>query len=141
MFFVAFTRFFKHMKAGRVVSLIAAGFGVVAGVCFVGVGLVPSNVNQRLHGSFVLLAFGAFLVATAIYAFLILRAPAYPNTYAWPFLMFALLLAVYMWVLVYGPRDTLIQATAQKVIVYASVGSVLLQAIAAQRVALKPDRS
>jgi hypothetical protein len=134
VFFIAFTRFFQHTRVERVVSLIATAFGVVAGVCFVGVGLAPSNVNQPLHGSFVLLAFGAFLIATATYAMLILREPAYPNRYAWPFVAFALMLAAYMWVLVYGPRDTLIQATAQKVIVYASVGSVLLQAIAAQRV-------
>jgi len=45
-----------------------------------------------------------------------------------------LLLGIYMWVMMRGPRDTLIQATAQKVIVYASIGSVLLQAFAAERV-------
>ncbi len=137
VFFIAFTRFFRHTMVERVISLIATGFGVLAGVCFIGVGLAPSNVDQVMHGSFVLAAFGAFLVATALYAVLILREPAYPNTYAWPFLVFALLLAAYMWVLVRGPRDTFIQATAQKIIVYASVGSVLLQAIAAQRVVQK----
>jgi hypothetical protein len=137
VFFIAFTRFFEHTKVERVISLIATGFGVVAGLSFIGVGFAPSNVNQRLHGSFVLAAFGAFLVATLVYAILILREPAYPDRYAWPFLVFALLLGIYMWVLVRGPRDTLIQVTAQKVIVYASLGSVLFQAFAAQRVAVK----
>jgi hypothetical protein len=134
MFFIAFTRFFQHTSVERVISWVATGFGVIAGVCFIGVGLAPSNVNQRLHGLFVLSAFGTFLIATATYAILILREPAYPNRYAWPFLVFALMLAVYMWVLTQGPRDTFIQVTAQKIIVYASVGSVLLQAFAAQRV-------
>jgi hypothetical protein len=134
VFFIAFTRFFMHTRVERVVSWIATGFGGVAGMGFVGVGLVPSNVDRVVHGSFVLLAFGMFLVATALYAILILREPAYPNQYAWPFLVFAFMLAVYLWVLTQGPRDTFIQVTAQKIIVYASVGSVLLQAMAAQRV-------
>lgn len=134
VFFIAFTRFFEHTKIERAISLIATGFGVVAGICFIGVGFAPSNVNVVAHGSFVLAAFGAFLVATLVYAILILREPAYPDRDAWPFLIFAMLLGIYMWVLVRGPRDTLIQATAQKVIVYASLGSVLFQAFAAQRV-------
>lgn len=134
VFFIAFTRFFQHTKIQRVVSSVGAGFGLVAGLCFIGVGLAPSNVTRAAHGFFVLAAFFTFLVATAIYAVLILRAPAYPNKYAWPFLVFALMLAAYMWVLTRGPRDTLTQVTAQKIIVYASVSSVLLQAVAAQRV-------
>jgi hypothetical protein len=143
VFFIAFTRFFMHTRVERGVSWIATGFGVAAGACFVGVGLAPANVNRAAHGFFVLAAFGTFLVATALYAILILRAPAYPNRYAWPFLAFALMLAIYMWVLVRGPRDTHIQVTAQKIIVYASVGSVLLQAFAAQRVMSEkhPERS
>ena len=134
VFFIAFTRFFVHTKVERAVSWVATGFGVVAGLSFIGVGLAPANVNRAAHGFFVLMAFFTFLIATAIYAVLILREPAYPNKYAWPFVLFALMLAVYMWVLVRGPRDTLTQVTAQKIIVYASVGSVLLQAFAAQRV-------
>lgn len=134
VFFIAFTRFFRHAKVARVSSWIATGFGVVAGLCFIGVGLAPGNVNRAAHGGFVLMAFFTFLIATAIYAVLILREPAYPNKYAWPFLAFALMLAVYLWVLVRGPRDVATQVTAQKIIAYASVGSVLLQAIAAQRV-------
>ena len=134
VFFIAFTRFFQHTRVERVVSWVATGFGVIAGLSFIGVGLAPSNVNVLLHGSLVLIAFAAFLIATFVYAVLILREPAYPNRYAWPFFAFAILLAAYMWVLVRGPRDTFVQVTAQKIIVYASVGSVLLQAFAAQRV-------
>jgi hypothetical protein len=110
---------------------------VIAGLCFVGVGLRPANLALPAHESFTLYGFGAFLVATVLYSIVILRAPDYPNRYAWPFVIFAGLLAAHLWLLTNGPGGssaTAIQATGQKIIVYASVGSILLQAILARRV-------
>lgn len=51
---------------------------------------------------------------------------------------FAALLAIYIALLIFGPaastaQGAAIQATAQKIIVYASIVTVLIQAIAARR--------
>jgi hypothetical protein len=64
-------------------------------------------------------------------------APKFPRRFAWVFVAFAILLAVYVAVITVGPRaDTAegaaIQATAQKIIVYASVLTVLVQALYAR---------
>lgn len=142
LFFVAFMRFFTRPASHRVLSVIGTIFGVIAGLCFMGVGLTPGNVNSPLHGSFVLWAFGAFLAATALYSVVILREAGYPNRYAWPFVIFAVLLAAYMYLITQRPQigdlsPVFIQATGQKIIVYASLASILLQSVAAQRVAGK----
>jgi hypothetical protein len=65
----------------------------------------------------------------------------YPNRYAWPFVVFAALLAAYLYLLTQRPQildlsQALIQAAGQKIIVYASLVSILLQSVAAQRVAV-----
>lgn len=142
LFFVAFTRFFTRPTLHRVLSALGTVFGVLASLGFMGVGLTPANVNGPLHGSFVLGAFGVFLAATVLYSAVILRDPAYPNRYAWPFVMFALLLAAYMYLITQRPQiadlsPVLIQATGQKIIVYASLASILLQSVAAQQVAAR----
>jgi hypothetical protein len=140
LFFVAFARFFTRPVWMRVVSVAGTLFGVVAGLCFIGVGFTPGNVFGAAHGTFVLTAFFMFLVAAALYSLVILADPGYPNRYAWPFIAFVILLAGYLYLITQRPQildlpQVVIQATGQKIIVYASLASILLQSLAAQRVA------
>jgi hypothetical protein len=86
----------------RIVSVLGTTFGVIAGLCFMGVGFTPANVSGLAHGSFVL----------AAYMVLITQRRQIP-----------------------GVSQVLIQATGQKIIVYASLASILLQSVAAQRAA------
>ncbi len=137
LFFVSFARFFTQPVLRRIFAIFGTLAGVMAGVCFIGVGFTPSNLLGRPHGTFVLYGFGAFLAAAAIYSVIILRDPAYPNRYAVPFLIFALLLAAYMYLITQRPRiegvdELIIQATGQKIIVYSSLVSIVLQSVAAQ---------
>jgi hypothetical membrane protein len=140
LFFVAFARFFTRPVWMRVVSLIATAIGVFTGLCFIGVGFTPANVSGPAHGLFVLSAFTAFLVTAVLYSVVILADRGYPNRYAWPFVVFAALLAAYLYLITQRPQiadlpQVVIQATGQKIIVYASLISILLQSVAAQRVA------
>jgi hypothetical membrane protein len=139
LFFVAFARFFTQPLSRRIFAVVGTLFGAIAGVCFVGVGLTPGNVYRAAHGTFVLSAFSAFLVAAAIYSAVIMRDPIYPKRYAVPFLIFALLLAAYMMLITQRPAipgidELVVQATGQKIIVYASLASILFQCMVAQRV-------
>jgi hypothetical protein len=105
---------------------------------YIGVAFTPANLLLELHTDFVLLAFRAFLVVVAIYAVVIFISPEYPNRFAGVFLVFALLLAGYIWLLTRGPGlDTqeglIIQATGQKLIVYAAILCTLVQSLGALR--------
>jgi protein-S-isoprenylcysteine O-methyltransferase Ste14 len=139
LFFIAFTQFFNRNWVTRVFSILGTIFGLVAGACFIGVALTPSNISGAAHGSFVLLAFGSFFLATVLYLVPMIVQHDYPTRYIASFAVFAAMLGVYLWLLFNGPRSSsqdglLIQATGQKIIVYASVISIFIQAFHARRV-------
>lgn len=137
-FFLAFAGFFTRTRFDRVLAWLGTFAGVIAGVCFIGVAFTPANLASALHNQFVFAAFEAFTAATIVYFILLLRAPDYPRRYAAVFGVFAVLLALYLGLLFGGPsprtpEGLLIQATGQKIIVYASIISVLIQSLGARR--------
>jgi hypothetical protein len=140
VFFVAFTQFFAHSIPGRLLSGIGSLFGVISGLCFIGVAFTPANLVSKAHVQFVLWAFAAFPIAAIFYVAAMLRERQYPKRFALVFAVFAALLILYMVLLLSGPsiktpEGVMIQATGQKAIVYASIISILIQAVGARQVA------
>lgn len=136
-FALAFARFFTRTRWDRALALLGALAGVVAGACFIGVAFTPANLASALHNQFVFGAFEAFTVAALAYFVALARAPDYPQRFAAVFGAFTLLLLLYLGLLFFGPHPRtaeglLIQATGQKIIVYASIVSVLIQALGAR---------
>lgn len=125
-FFLAAPPLFRRSRAARLVSLLGSLSGIVSGLSFVGVAWTPANLWLDPHRFFVMTAFEAFLGAALLYAVAILLDQGYPSIYALAFLAFAGLLAGYLVLLFTDPRPDspdglLIQATGQKVIVYAAI--------------------
>lgn len=140
LFFLAFRQFFAERRSQNIIASLGTVAGVFAGVCFIGVGFTPSNVQPRPHGLFVLSAFITFFIAVLHYIVAILRSRRYPRQAAIGFIAFAVLLGLYIALQFLGPRGrtfeaTLVQAAGQKVIVYASIASVLVQCVVTQRAA------
>jgi hypothetical protein len=125
-FFLSAPRLLRGSRTAWLVSLLGSASGIVSGLCFVGVAWTPANLWLDPHRFFVMMAFEAFLGAALLYAVAILVDRGYPNGYALVFLLFAGLLAGYLVLLFNGPRPDsgeglMIQATGQKVIVYAAI--------------------
>jgi hypothetical protein len=138
LFFVVFRSLFAQSGVLRVLSAIGSLFGVLSGICFIGVACTPANLRPSLHGQFVLWAFEAFPVAVILYAIAILLHKSYPKRFAVVFIAFAALLVLYLVLIMRGPefatrQGLMIQATGQKAIVYASIISILIQSLAARR--------
>lgn len=139
LFFVAFTQFFTHTRWTRILSIMGSLLGVGSALCFIGVAFSPANLASAWHGQFVLWAFGLFPLAVICYIPVILKRDDYPNIYAFSFIAFAILLISYFALMRFGPRSStpeglLIQATGQKIIVYASIISIFFQSLGALRV-------
>ncbi len=137
LFFLAFPRLFADAPRARVWSLVGSAFGVIAGICFVGVAFTPADILLDAHIACVKFAFRAFPLAAFCYAVAIFRAPGYAKRYAWVFVGFGAALVGYVLLLEFGPKITTdaglaIQVGGQKVIVYGSILSVLGQAIGAR---------
>jgi hypothetical membrane protein len=140
VFFIALTQFFQDLRSSLLLPGTAALLGSVAGLCFIGVAFTPWNLYLAAHNHFVMWAFRTFLGAVLIYGIAILRERTLPKQFAYVFLAFAILLAAYVLLLTFGPSPKAavglrIQVAGQKIIVCASVLTVLIQSIAAGRLA------
>lgn len=138
LFFVAYPRLFAHEPRARSWSVAGSVFGVMAGLCFVGVACTPADLMLDAHIAFVKSAFRAFPLAAFCYAVAIFRTAGYARVYGWVFVAFGAALVGYVLLLEFGPKITTdlglaIQVGGQKVIVYGSIASVLVQAVGARR--------
>jgi hypothetical protein len=138
VFYLATPRFFQQPRLARVLSVVGSILGVVSGGAYIGIAWTPANLFEEAHTHFVLLAFRSFLVVVVCYAVAIFVNKAYPNRYGVVYVLFAALLAGYIWLLTQGPgleteRGIVIQATGQKVIVYAAILCTLIQSWGALR--------
>jgi hypothetical protein len=137
-FFAAFPQFFRSTRTNRTLSLVGSALGIISGICFIGVAAFPADVNMPLHKDFVLWAFRLFPAAVLCYAIVLFREKNYPRGYAWELVIFLGLLIGYILLLEFGPdiksyTGMVIQAAGQKVIVYASIFSVMIQCWGASR--------
>ncbi len=140
LFFVALPGLFRPQGA-RLVAYLAAFFGIGAGICYIGIGWVPYNVSYYGHISFVRTGFLLFLAMSLCYATAIVSAPQYPNRYARGFAVFIIILAIQIYIMLFGPRSwrsndgLLLQAVAQKIVVYAEILCMIYQSWGALRLA------
>jgi len=132
LFFLFSLKFFWLKPWLRVLCVCGTAAGVVSGLAYVGIAFTPANLLPEPHLQFVLIAFRAFLPAVIFYLVAILANPAYPNRYASVYVVFGILLAAYIVLITHGPdidtaRGVMIQATGQKIIVYAAIVTVFIQ--------------
>ena len=138
LFSVSMLQFFKQRRPARVLSWIGTAFGVVSGLGYLGIALAPANLHLVAHTLSVQVAFLGFFLFVLFYMAAILLADNYPNRYAAVLAGFAVILAVYLWLLFFGPgpedpQSLVIQATGQKTIAYAAIVTVLILAAGARR--------
>ena len=139
LFFAAIPRLFAGRRATRNLSVFGSIFGTVSAVSYAGVALAPSDLHLTVHKLFVYIAFTTFLLVVALYSAAIFLSKDYPRVYAFTYLGFALILAIYLWLLFGGPHaDTSngvrIQATGQKIVVYAEIICMFIQSYGAFKI-------
>jgi hypothetical protein len=129
-------------KQGRrtAVHLSRSGalLGTAAGICFIGVAFTPWDIYLGAHMVFVLWAFRLFLGAVVLNLLAVMLEPGLPRRTAWVFATFAMMLIAYLILLSAGlagsPAATaMVQATGQKIIVYAAIITVLVQSLEMRR--------
>jgi predicted anti-sigma-YlaC factor YlaD len=109
----------------------------VTSLCFIAAAFLPTDLYRRMHNLCVNAAFLMFLIAVVLLFLAILLQPGFPRRFAWIFGLFLVLLAGYILLLIFGPAartpaGEIIQATGQKIIVYASILTIFIQALSVQ---------
>lgn len=144
VYFLVLPSIFRKEEA-RFLAMVASILGLMAAVSYIGIALYPLNVNYRLHTVFVRAGFIAFLAMSLFYTLSILNEPGYPRHYARAFAVFTAILGIQVAVMLFGPRSwsspgaLLLQASAQKVVVYAEILCMAYQGAGAWRRASRRD--
>jgi hypothetical protein len=138
LFFLVSPQFFWQKSSTRMLSLAGSLFGVISGLSYVGIAFTPANIFPDLHLEFVMLAFRTFLVVVVFYTLAIYLNKGYPNRYAAIYLVFAILLAGYIYLMTQGPETSsvqgeMIQVVGQKVISYAAIIIMSIQSYGAMK--------
>jgi hypothetical membrane protein len=136
LFFTVFRSLFTRTLLQRILTGAGTAVGWIAGLCFVGVAWFPADRALQWHRDFVIWAFQAFPLAVLCFVLAMLLDPKYPRRYALAFALFLLVLGGYLVLIFSGPamntsRGLVAQVVGQKVVVYASVVSVLVQTMGA----------
>ena len=77
-------------------SLIASIFGMLSGLCYVGVAFTPADLLIDAHIVFAHYIFRLLFVSSIIYAILIFKTDGFDNKYAYGFIVFGLMVLTYV---------------------------------------------
>jgi hypothetical protein len=123
----------RRRQAAQAVGRASQVLEIIAGLGFIGIAATPWNLVLDAHNGFVRAAFG-FLLAYDLALLVIQLGNGWPSAYTAANALYLLLLLAYVGILFFGPGlDTKsgleFQVAAQKIIVYASVINLGLQAV------------
>jgi len=138
LFSLAFTQLFTLSSFTISLSRLGALSGLIAGICLIGVGIVPENVASGLHNFCIYAALVIFVAAYIFFFLAVVRAKGLPKRISWVYIALGIVLIVYtiisVWVTFFGPAPgtpawVVIQATGQKIIVYAALLGLIVESL------------
>lgn len=137
VFFIAFAKFFASKPAtvwARRVNIAATVVGLIAAICFIGIGATPYNLFFLEHQAFVQWAFRSLLLAVILEVIAIRGAKGIPASLLRVNVAFVVILFGYLMLMMFGPgTGTIIgdeiHAVGQKIIVYTAISTIFSQAL------------
>tara|TARA_B110000438_G_C15805748_1_gene647222 strand:- start:93 stop:830 length:738 start_codon:yes stop_codon:yes gene_type:complete len=140
MFYVFFEKLFLFAGDSKLsvkYAKVAKPLGILAGVMYAGVGLVPHDLHFGVHVFFANGAFLTLLFLCIFHALAVYRSECLANRYVLGYVLFIVFLAIYLVIIFFGPQigpgsvytesDLILQVVAQKLIVLTFIFSILFQ--------------
>jgi len=144
VFFYRIFQLFEDSKKAKFYSSKTKFIGIIVGIFFAGIGLIPVDLHFKAH---ILVAQGAFcsLFILSMIHFLALRnSILFKSLYSYGYFIFSILLISYLCIVFFGPKihpgiifsesDLMLQVVAQKVIVLSFILTILFQAIGIRKI-------
>ena len=132
LFYINLQKVFNAIKEKKL-SLIGSIFGVLGGLCLIGVGMTPADLYLDLHVFCANWLFRFMFVASFFYTVVIFRHPAFENKYAGGYLIFTFSILLYILISELGPDPKLnslaltFQVISQKMILIIFIVAVYIQ--------------
>jgi hypothetical protein len=120
---------------------IARVFGILSCLFYMGVGLAPSNTMRFYHYLFLFLGMAGVLMISLLLAKVFLISKVFAPLYVKVCVIFAVLISVYAFVIIFIPDTTLIglyfNVVGQKIVVYSEMIMMVILGIGAYKKAKK----
>jgi magnesium-transporting ATPase (P-type) len=135
-FFLLLVSYFNETKLEMNSSRIGSAAGILAGIACIGIATTPWDLYLNIHMIFVFALSFALLVVLISYSIAILSNKPYPNLYAWVFMFYAFILAIYIVLMRVSPdietaSGLRIMATGQKILIYSGMLCLFVQVLGA----------
>lgn len=117
------------------ISFFATLFGVLGGICFIGVAFTPANLLLDPHILFAHGIFRCLLIASILYSIMIFKTDGFDNKYAYGFISLGIAVFVYVMISEIGPDPRshpgalVLQVVSQKAIALWLLLSIYLYSI------------
>ena len=84
-------------------SNIATFFGILGGLCFIGVAFTPANILLDIHIFFAHGIFRCLFIAITFYSIIIFKTKGFDNKYGYGFVLFGIMVLTYILISEVGP--------------------------------------
>ena len=102
LFYYNLFDFFYDNKNNKYLLRLLQTLGIIAGICFAGIGIFPTDITFSYHVFFANNAFYVLLAVSIIQTYLIFNSAHLSNQYAIGYVIFCVLLALYVRLLLFG---------------------------------------
>ena len=125
----------KNLFELKMLSYFATLFGMLGGMCFIGIAFTPANLLLDPHIFFAHGIFRCLLIASILYTLLIFKTKGFDNKYGYGFISFGVMVLAYVLISEAGPDPRsnpsalILQAISQKVIVFWLLCSIYIYSI------------
>jgi len=121
--FLAFPSFFSKKSVNWGFGASGSLLGLFTSFCFIGITFAPSDIHIEAHSFFVYGGFVSGFIVSFFYSLAISRRESYEKRYAFNFLFFTIILAIYLGLIFLDPSietsiGLVIQVTGQKIVLY-----------------------
>ncbi|MFN8261981.1 MAG: hypothetical protein U0T07_00485 [Chitinophagales bacterium] len=128
IFNIYFLKHTKSIQLNPIAHFTALGSGVLFPIMLTGIALTPCDLVLPMHMNFVYAGFGLLVPLSLSYTILIRQHDILPNKYGNVMLIIVFCISSYLLLMLFGPSPKnvpYVQQTAQKIIVYSMVFSLL----------------
>ncbi|NHJ39912.1 MAG: hypothetical protein FK731_07750 [Asgard group archaeon] len=143
-YFITILPLFNEKKNTRLLSIFGTIGGIFCAIAYIGIAIVPLDLNDVAHGTFVFISFTATLVTLILYVIAIFLTNKISNFYAWVYIVLGIILLGYLFLL-YGYnyievfRKEIVQVVGQRLVVYGEIVTFVIQGIGTLSIAHKAN--
>jgi len=132
-------------KTSKFWFIIGSFIGIVASIAYIGIAFTPWDLRLSAHMWFVYIAFPLSLPMAICYVIgFLLEGGGFPRRLTYYFAGYILILTIYLYLLFFGPNTEtetgrLIQVVGQKIIVYTTLLTMVLEGLGIAKIPLNPN--